>query len=146
MLRLFLRFAMILTIFFLGVPVDACETNNGGCPSDEICEMLDSSSVKCMKDHTGNWFFENFEWLFTIKDTVWNTNLENCWGICGGKGGTCNVEGCNGFCCSSSLEGDNGDCPASAIQFLLDHEDHHSSGHKCVEPKGWVKKFWPWVL
>ena len=63
-----------------------------------------------------------------------HTDLEDCWGLCGAKGGACNVEGCNGYCCSSSLVELNGDCPASAIQFLLDHEAIHSSGHKCVEP------------
>ena len=37
---------IICRIFFLDVSDDPCETNNGGCPSDEICEMLNSSSVK----------------------------------------------------------------------------------------------------
>ena len=66
----------------------------------------------------------------------WHTDLEDCWGLCGAKGGACNVEGCNGYCCSRSKVELNGDCPASAIQFLLDHDANHSSGHKCVEILG----------
>jgi len=65
--------------------------------------------------------------------TVWHTNFEDCWGICGAKGGACNVEGCDGFCCSKSKIDLNGDCPASAIQFLLTTQ--HSPAHTCVVPE-----------
>ena len=47
--------------FGSGFLENPCDTDNGGCPSDEICEMLDSSSIECTKNYTGDLLFRSYK-------------------------------------------------------------------------------------
>ena len=48
----------------------------------------------------------------------WEIGTENCWYMCGQKGGRCSNCG-SGYCCSALQTEINGDCPQEAVDEML---------------------------
>ena len=56
----------------------------------------------------------------------WTKLSDECWEMCGKKGGKCGACGENAYCCRN-YDGNNGDCPLGAKLAAS------SDGHNCVE-------------
>ena len=60
---------------------------------------------------------------------------EDCWYVCGEKGGSCSVcqlYGENGYCCSQTRFNLNGDCPTEAVNAMISSSDSEIEMHQCV--------------
>ena len=60
---------------------------------------------------------------------------EDCWYVCGEKGGSCSecqLNGDDGYCCSQTKLDLNGDCPNEAVNAMISSSDSVIEKHRCV--------------
>ena len=60
---------------------------------------------------------------------------EDCWYVCGKRGGSCSVcqiNGDDGYCCSQTKLNLNGDCPTEAVNAMISSSDSVIEMHQCV--------------
>ena len=72
-------------------------------------------------------FTQNLDYEWSVKRD------EDCWYVCGEKGGSCSackLNGDDGYCCSQTRLDLNGDCPTEAVNAIISSSD--SEMHQCV--------------
>ena len=60
---------------------------------------------------------------------------EDCWYVCGEKGGSCSachLNGDDGYCCSQTKLNSNGNCPTEAVNAMISSSDSVIEMHHCV--------------
>ena len=84
-------------------------------------------------------FFNLFKYSYVLSKNLgyeWNVKRdEDCWYICGGKGGSCSACKLNdddGYCCSQTKLDLNGDCPTEAVDAIISSSDSVIEMHQCV--------------
>ena len=61
---------------------------------------------------------------------------EDCWYVCGEKGGSCSacqLNGDDGYCCSQTKLNSNGNCPTEAVNAMISSSDSVIEMHHCVQ-------------